>query len=76
MVRRVVSICALVAAIASVAGVASAEEWDRGNRTARADDRGEVKDCTRFNGRWGYYGNPWCTPEEQARWDRWSSRKH
>lgn len=29
------------------------------------------KDCTRFNGRFGYYGNPWCTPAEQERWDRW-----
>ncbi len=34
-----------------------------------------VKDCTRFNGRYGYYGNPWCTPAEQARWDRWDARR-
>lgn len=34
------------------------------------------KDCTRFNGRQGYYGNPWCTPEEQDRWDRYEARRH
>jgi hypothetical protein len=34
-----------------------------------------VKDCTRLNGRWGYYGNPWCTPSEQLRWDRWDARR-
>jgi len=33
-----------------------------------------VKDCTRINGRWGYYGNPWCTPAEQDAWDRATSR--
>jgi len=33
------------------------------------------KDCTRLNGRWGYYGNPWCTPSEQLRWDRWDARR-
>jgi hypothetical protein len=32
-----------------------------------------VKDCTRFNGRIGYYGNPWCNAAEQARWDRWDA---
>ncbi|MCC7253721.1 hypothetical protein [Hyphomicrobium sp.] len=34
-----------------------------------------LKDCTRLNGRIGYYGNPWCTPAEQARWDRWEARR-
>lgn len=32
-----------------------------------------VKDCTRFNGRYGYYGNPWCTEREQLLWDLYSS---
>ncbi len=32
-----------------------------------------VKDCTRINGRWGYYGNPWCTKAEQQQWDRATS---
>lgn len=33
------------------------------------------KDCTRINGRMGYYGNPWCTPAEQDRWDRYEARR-
>lgn len=35
-----------------------------------------VKDCTRFNGRWGYYGNPWCTAQEQRAFDLWDARRH
>lgn len=34
------------------------------------------KDCTRLNGRWGYYGNPWCTKAEQRAFDRWEARRH
>jgi hypothetical protein len=34
------------------------------------------KDCTRLNGRIGYYGNPWCTPAEQRAWDIWDARRH
>jgi hypothetical protein len=42
-------------------------------RQAYAD--APVKDCTRLNGRWGYYDNPWCSPAEQLRWDRWDVRR-
>lgn len=38
-------------------------------------DTPPTKDCTRYNGTFGFYGNPWCTPEEQARWDRWETRR-
>ena len=34
-----------------------------------------VRDCTRINGRYGYYGNPWCSAREQARFDRWSASR-
>ncbi len=34
-----------------------------------------VKDCTRINGRWGYYGNPWCSPAEQRAFDRAEARR-
>jgi hypothetical protein len=34
-----------------------------------------LKDCTRLNGRWGYYGNPWCSKAEQLRWDRWDAAR-
>ena len=32
-----------------------------------------IKDCTRYNGHFGFYGNVWCTPEEQARWDKYEA---
>jgi hypothetical protein len=69
MVRRVLSIWVIAAAAAALAGPASAEGY-RGYKVARD---APVKDCTRINGRYGYYGNPWCSPREQARWDRWSA---
>jgi len=34
-----------------------------------------LKDCTRVNGRFGYYGNPWCSPAEQRAWDRAQARR-
>jgi hypothetical protein len=48
-----------------------------GGRTYKAarGDAAPLKDCTRLNGRWGYYGNPWCTEAEQARFDRWDARR-
>jgi hypothetical protein len=33
-----------------------------------------VKDCTPLNGRFGYYGNPWCSRAEQQAWDRATAR--
>lgn len=46
----------------------------------RAKDRAgwqppPVKDCTRINARYGYYGNPWCSPAEQQAWDRAEARR-
>jgi hypothetical protein len=34
-----------------------------------------VKDCTRLNGRYGYYANPWCDAAEQNRFDRWEAAR-
>lgn len=34
-----------------------------------------VKNCTKVNGRNGYYANPFCTPEEQRRFDIWEARQ-
>jgi hypothetical protein len=34
-----------------------------------------VKDCTPLNGRFGYYGNPWCSRAEQNAWDRATARR-
>ena len=68
--------CALVVAgfVIVGSGMASAE-GSRSYRAVREAAGAPVKDCTRFNGRWGYYGNPWCTAAEQAQWDRWSDRR-
>jgi hypothetical protein len=34
-----------------------------------------VKDCTRLNGRAGYYANPWCNAREQLAFDREEARR-
>jgi hypothetical protein len=34
-----------------------------------------LKDCTRYNSRYGFYGNIWCTPAEQNRFDRWDAAR-
>jgi hypothetical protein len=53
--------------------------WAKGGRVYRAGQlglrHGPLKDCTRINGRYGYYGNPWCNRVEQLRWDRWEARR-
>jgi hypothetical protein len=46
-----------------------------GYRSYKSVRETPIKDCTRINGRYGYYGNPWCTPQEQARFDRWSASR-
>jgi hypothetical protein len=65
------------ASLASVAAVAFAPQAaaDRGTSSAPRQDAAPLKDCTRFNGRHGYYGNPWCSPAEQALWDKWEARR-
>lgn len=59
--------------IASLPSQADAAGKRLGTREAVAQP---IKDCTRLNARMGYYGNPWCTPAEQARWDRYEARRH
>jgi hypothetical protein len=48
---------------------------DARNRGARNWAPPPLKDCTRLNGRYGYYGNPWCTPAEQLAWDRAEAKR-
>jgi hypothetical protein len=73
MRHRAVGVLVLLAAAVVAAGAASAG----GHRAQRAPPQvvpeAPLKDCTPINARYGYYANPWCTPEEQARWDRWSA---
>jgi hypothetical protein len=72
MLRTLARSLVVLAVIAAAGGAAAG-----GYRASKSGYEGAraapVKDCTRFNGRWGYYGNPWCTAQEQARWDRWSA---
>jgi hypothetical protein len=46
----------------------------RSEARRQAVDR-PLKECTRINGRMGYYASPWCTPAEQVRWDRWEAQR-
>ena len=69
MSRKIARIVLIVAAVAIPAAVAEA------GKAQRAYVEAPPKDCTRLNGRWGYYGNPWCSPAEQLRWDRWEARR-
>jgi hypothetical protein len=72
MVRRVLSGLMIVAGVAAIAGPAAAGDYRAYKLREYVRDT-PVKDCTRINGRSGYYGNPWCTPAEQERWDRWEA---
>jgi hypothetical protein len=65
MQRFVTCVALLLVLAASLAAPAESR-----NRRGARSWTAPVKDCTRINGRWGYYGNPWCSPAEQQRWDR------
>lgn len=66
----------LLAALPLILPVASSAEAGRRDDAKRlASQTKPIKDCTRFNARYGFYGNPWCTPAEQERWDRWEARR-
>ncbi len=69
MSAKIVFVAAVFTTVIA-SGVAEA-----GGKAGRAYAQVPLKDCTRLNGRWGYYGNPWCTPAEQLRWDRWDARR-
>jgi hypothetical protein len=69
--RLLTCLALLVVAIAAAVGPADAAK----RKAVRAYEPVAVKDCTRFNGHWGYYGNPWCTPAEQQAFDRAEARR-
>lgn len=74
MLRAIICICTALVIAAFAMPRASADARGRYHRN-RASPPPALKDCTRLNGRWGYYGNPWCCPAEQLRWDRWDGRR-
>jgi len=71
------SLRAAIAAILAVSALPPAALAERGRTTAVRQPlvSPPVKDCTRINGRIGYYANPWCSPAEQERWDRWEAAR-
>jgi hypothetical protein len=72
----VIAQCAVVL-ITGATALAAGErnDGDRAHRHRSNHHAAPLKDCTRFNGRWGYYGNPWCTQAEQRRFDRWEAKR-
>ena len=64
-----------LSATAAVSMQAVAAEPGKYDASRQVASTARLKNCTRLNGRMGYYGNPWCTPAEQARWDRWDARR-
>ena len=61
----------LIAFLAAIFAISAAHA----NQARRYNADPPIKDCTRINGRWGFYGNFWCSPAEQLRWDRWQARR-
>jgi hypothetical protein len=70
MLRSLTCIALALATALTVAGPA-----ESGSRKYAPTASTPIKDCTRFNGNWGYYGNPWCTKAEQVLWDRAEARR-
>lgn len=70
MLRTLTCIALGIAVVA-----ASAASGEAGSRKGVRSAPPLLKDCTRLNGRWGYYGNPWCTPAEQLAFDRAEARR-
>ena len=62
-----------IALALTVASALAAPAESRSRKYVRAY-QAPVKDCTRINGCWGYYGNPWCSPTEQQAFDRAEAR--
>lgn len=66
---------ACIAVLLAAAAVSAVPADAGGRKSARTWQAAPVKECPRFNGRNGYYGNPWCTKAEQDAWDRATSQR-
>lgn len=64
-----------IAALTVLTLPAIAESARKSHTVRQALNTTPVKECTRLNGRVGYYANPWCTPAEQLRWDKWETTR-
>jgi hypothetical protein len=56
--------CALAMLMAIICGASAAD-------AGSVHHHAPIKNCKRYNGPWGFYGNIWCTPAEQRQWDRY-----
>ena len=72
---RIVKSGVLLLAIAAMATPSLAKSYKSSKVQRPVVREAPLKDCTRVNGRWGYYGNLWCTPAEQLAWDRAEARR-
>lgn len=63
---------AALAAIALTIG-GCADQSQQALVLGQAETAKPPKDCTRYNGTFGFYGNRWCTAAEQEAWDRWEA---
>ena len=68
------NILTCIVALAMTAAVLTIPAESGSRKQVRAP-QAPLKDCTRVNGRWGYYGNLWCSPAEQQAWDRAEARR-
>lgn len=58
--------------LGDVAAPAARPEMIRLAKPARRSSQ-PLKDCTRYNSRYGFYGNIWCSEREQQLWDRYGT---
>lgn len=75
MTVRILATTLLLAALPVVMTGTSADAAKKSRPLRQALSATPIKDCTRFNGRIGYYANPWCNAAEQDRWDRWDAKR-
>jgi hypothetical protein len=71
MAHKIQAPLAVALALFALPANTSATEYAKVKGLRQSASTQPIKECIRFNGRHGYYGNPWCTPAEQDRWDRW-----
>jgi predicted dehydrogenase len=74
MILRKIVLTILACAL-PLLGALDAESAHRQKPERQAEPGAPPKDCTRYNSRYGFYGNIWCTPAEQERWDRWDAAR-
>jgi hypothetical protein len=73
MLFRTILICLGLAL--PLIGALEATSAERRKAARQATMEQPPRDCTRLNGRYSYYANPWCNAAEQDRFDRWEAAR-